>query len=446
MVVLSLSGLIYLFRAEVENSIYADRIFVPIASLNLGKDAQRLQVQATAAEEILRQKEPGSYTLESVQPPNSLDRTTQFIFSSFGSENEVSVYVDPYTAKVTGTVDNSSRPSALALKDHGELFVGEIGDLILELAASWTVLLIGTGLFLWVPSARSLPRMLLPKFSAKGREFWKSLHGSVGLWISAFLLFFCITGLFWSGVWGAKIVKPWNTFPDVLWNNVPKSDVTAKDLNSSFEKHIPWATEDTAVPVSSGHHVEISSSMSQDKLQGDSQTFEWKNSGVTLDDVQKIANNANMNVARSISIPKDVSGVFSVSAIAQSASQEKMLHIDQHSGNSLVSVGFDEYPLLAKGVSISIALHEGRQLGLINKWFVAFLCVLLLVICLSASVLWWKRRPTWTQLKAPSRVQLGKTGAPLLASLGIFCLVFPTAALSLGLVWAVDAFLWRQKA
>jgi uncharacterized iron-regulated membrane protein len=445
LVILSLSGLIYLFRTEIENTLYADRVYAPAPSLTLDRPAKDLQTQAKFAEDSFFQGESNVSFLKAVLPPTSPDRSTQFVFSNKETNNETSVFVDPYTAKVTGSLDESTRISSLALKAHSELFVGQFGDLLLELAASWTVLLIGTGLFLWVPNARTLPKLLLPRFAAKGREFWKSLHGSIGLWISVFLLFFCITGLFWSGVWGAKIVKPWNTFPDVIWNDVPKSDLTSKDLNSSFEKQVPWAIEDAAVPVSSGHHQEVSKLKNADKSQSDAQTFDWKNSKVSLDEVQKIASNSGMYVARSISIPKDLTGVFSVSTIARSANEEKMIHIDQHSGKTLASVGFESYPLLAKGVSMGIALHEGRQLGAFNKWFVALLCVLLFVLCLSASVLWWKRRPTWKQLKAPSRVQLVGSRAKIFVALAAFCFFFPTAGISLGLVWIVDSLLMQSS-
>jgi uncharacterized iron-regulated membrane protein len=446
MVVLSLSGLVYLFRAEIEDNIYSSRVFVPEFSQKAGSLIQPLREQAISAEDFLQIPETQNYVLKSVLPPKNENRNTQFVFAHTKSNSEHSVFVDPYTAKVVGTIEESSRPSAIALKAHGELFVGTFGDLILELAASWTVLLVGTGIFLWVPSARSLAGMLFPKFRSVGRDFWRSLHGSAGLWISICLLFFCLTGLFWTGVWGAKIVKPWNTFPEVLWNDVPKSEIRAKDLNSSFEKQVPWAIEDAALPKSTEHHSKTSHEMHPPTSKNESQVFHWRNSAVNLDVVQKTANEAGMSAARTISVPKDETGVFSVSAIAQNASEEQMLHLDQHTGKILANVGFDSYPLLAKSVSVSIALHEGRQFGSVNKWIVSFLCLLLLILCFSASVLWWKRRPTWTQLKAPSKVPSHTVPrVPLFAALGAFCLFFPTAGLSLVVVSAFDFLVVREK-
>jgi uncharacterized iron-regulated membrane protein len=438
MIILALSGLIYLFRTEIDAILYSDRIHIPASSLQAQNTPQNLQSQWLSAINELTTKNSGVLSLKSVVPPARKEMSTKFVFLSPEADREFSVYVDPYSSKVLGTVEESLRPSAVALKAHSELFVGQFGDLLLELAASWTILLVGTGLFLWTPRCTSISQMLFPKFKAKGREFWRSLHGTAGVWISAFLLFFCLTGLFWSGVWGAKIVKPWNSFPDVLWNNIPKSDLAAKELNYSAEKHIPWALEDTELPKSTApHHA--------DSNLPTSGSFNLANSKVTLDKVQKLADESGMFVARSISVPKDSSGVFSVSAIAESAPQEQMIHIDQYSGRILANIGFADYPWLAKSVSTSIALHEGRQLGEFNKWLVAFLCILLTVLCSAACVLWWKRRPTWNQWRAPSRVPLVHAKLPILVCLSLFCIFFPTAGISLGLVWLLDKYIIGNK-
>jgi hypothetical protein len=66
---------------------------------------------------------------------------------------------------------------------------------------------------------------------ARGRDFWKGLHSSVGIFVSVFLLAFLITGMAWTGIWGSKIVQAWNTFPAEKWNNVPLSDSTHAAMN-----------------------------------------------------------------------------------------------------------------------------------------------------------------------------------------------------------------------
>ena len=39
------------------------------------------------------------------------------------------------------------------------------------------------------------------------------------------------------------------------------------------------------------------------------------------------------------------------------------MHVDRYGGEVVSTYGFDDYPALAKVVSLGIGLHEGRSLG-----------------------------------------------------------------------------------
>ncbi len=77
---------------------------------------------------------------------------------------------------------------------HGELLIGGNngpGDFVVEIAASLGIIMAITGLYLWWPrNGRSFGSALFPNFALQGRALWKSLHETIGAWMSIVLLFF----------------------------------------------------------------------------------------------------------------------------------------------------------------------------------------------------------------------------------------------------------------
>ncbi len=75
--------------------------------------------------------------------------------------------------------------------------------MIVELAASWTIIMIVTGLYLWWPrGAGGLAGVLYPRLAAGSRIFWRDLHSVTGVWISGLALFLLLSGLPWAKSWG----------------------------------------------------------------------------------------------------------------------------------------------------------------------------------------------------------------------------------------------------
>ena len=80
-------------------------------------------------------------------------------------------------------------------KLHGELLIGNRGSIV-ELAASWTIIMIVTGLVLWWPrGANRLGGVVYPRLSRGSRLFWRDIHSVTGLWICGLALFLLLSGL-----------------------------------------------------------------------------------------------------------------------------------------------------------------------------------------------------------------------------------------------------------
>src|SRR5690606_38979333 len=72
-----------------------------------------------------------------------------------------------------------------------------------ELAASWAIVLVLSGLYLWWPRGTGLAGVVWPRFGKGRRIFWRDLHAVTGFWISGLVLVLLTTGLPWAGLWGS---------------------------------------------------------------------------------------------------------------------------------------------------------------------------------------------------------------------------------------------------
>ena len=113
------------------------------------------------------------------------------------------VTLDPYSGAILSSFPWQAGWYDLATEIHGTILIGNTGDWLIEAAASLGILLTVTGLYLhWPRNGASLGRQLGVRAATRGRTFWKSLHGALGLWVGLFLVVFLISGLSWAGIWG----------------------------------------------------------------------------------------------------------------------------------------------------------------------------------------------------------------------------------------------------
>lgn len=376
-------------------------------------------LQAQAALEAV----PGG-VLSTYVAPESATRPAYFEISQ--DDKYIAVAVDPYTGKAVNTQDEATTWRAFAERVHGTLLLGKTGDLLIEAASSLTMVLIATGLYLWWPRGTGL-RAFVPDFAAKGRAWWKSMHAVTGFWISAVLVIFMLSGLAWTGVWGDMFVKPWNAFPAQKWNEVPLSDMTHADLNHSPLHNVPWTLEATALPASG----------SQAGTAAVAQP-------VVLDTVTQwaLANGFDKGQFK-IGLPGDETGVYTVSIDGRNGdgftpSDDRFVHIDRYTGNVLADVRYADYPVGGKLMAWGVGLHKGEA-GMINYVFNLCYLALVLFLCVSGVVMWWKRRPAGAgRVAAPPRaVEMPLWKGAALVGL-VVAMVFPLAGVTLITVLLVD--------
>jgi uncharacterized iron-regulated membrane protein len=294
--------------------------------------------------------------------------------------------LDPHDGRILRDIPESGTWNAFMTNIHGELLVGSDGgpgDHVVEMAASLGLTLLVTGLYLWWPrTARGWGRALLPDLSQRGRALWRSLHQTLGAWVSAVLLFFLISGLAWSGVWGGKMVQAWSTFPAAKWDSVPLSDKTHASMNHGATKDVPWTLEQTLIPQS-----------------GSSAGIAGLPHGtpIVAESLVALGRAIGFEGRFQVTAPADAEGVWTLSQDSMSydssnPTADRTVHVDQYTGRILADVKFADYPFFGKLMAVGIALHEG-QLGWWNVVLNALFCLAVIFACVSGVVMWWLRRP-----------------------------------------------------
>jgi len=420
LLMLAISGLVMMIYADRSNELGW------VSDVEAAGSAKPITEQAAAALAAL----PGG-TLATYIAPEAADRPAFFEIEKGGSY--FAVAVDPYNASVLAANDESATVRAIAEKIHGTLLLGTVGDRLIEIAASLSIVLIATGLFLWWPrGGASFRSALLPRLSLRGRAFWKDLHKSIGVWISAFLLLFMLSGLAWTGIWGDSYVKPWSAFPASKWDNVPLSDATHATMNHATHE-VPWALEATPMPASGSEAGSAAVALP-----------------VTLDTVAAWAAAHGFAGQYKLSVPAGDTGVFTVAYDGRNndsalPSGDRYVHIDRYTGNILADVGFEQYSFPGKLMAWGIALHKGMA-GPINFVFNLVYLALVILLCVSGIAMWWKRRPAGSfgaPLYQPNfRLTIGVAAIAIV--LGI---VFPLGGMAIVAFAVIDVLLpkrWKE--
>ncbi|TPI27597.1 PepSY domain-containing protein [Mesorhizobium sp. B3-1-9] len=377
LLVLACTGLIMVYGNSIETFLGAKHYVAP------GGERASYEAQSQAAVAAI----PGG-ALKLMVVPKEDDRATVFIVNGNGKDNVVAV--DPHGAKALDTIAKDDTWFYWADNIHGTLLLGDVGDRLIEVAAGLGIVLILTGLYMWWPrNGRSLGKVLFPNLSARGRSFWKEIHVSLGFYLSIVLFFFLLSGLSWTGIWGTKIMQAWSTFPAAKWDNVPLSDKTHASMNHGAMKEVPWALEQTPMPMSGSQAGSAGLQMGS----------------VNLDTVAAYARANGFTEQFRINAPQDDGGVYTISADSMDADTknpfgDRTVHIDRYTGKILADVRFADYGLAGKAMAVGIALHQAN-LGWWNTALNVLFCLSVIAMALSGVVMWWKRRPA------------GRLGAPV---------------------------------
>lgn len=420
LLMLAVTGLIYLFRFQLEPLVHP--ALYDVDTHASGGVAQPYVSQLSE----VQQDFPGSTAVSLAEPRHTGDPTIISITTADGAGRDV--FVDPYRIKVLGSVDPDKTLSGYAIRLHGELMAGPWGDHVIEVGACWAFVMALTGYYLFVRGFRSRRRA---RKNARAGSALRWRHGLVGAVVGIGLLTLLVTGLPWTGFWGEKVQSfatqkhssMWSLDPGALSNPASKLD---ESLPHSHQQDVPWAQQQSPVPNAAPEGTSVAN----------------------VDTAIAVADQQGLRHPFTVALPAadDATGVFSVIGYAFDApSDERTIHIGKYGGEVEATYGFKDYPLLAKVVSQGIGLHEGRSLGLWSFWGAALMCLGVIFMCVTGPLMWWRRRPRGgTRMGAP-RGRMPVAATPLLAvalvALGLF---LPLFGITLLAVLLLDQLVLRR--
>ena len=432
-------------------------------------------------------------TLVKYIAPRDIDTVALFQVKSADQTNMVAV--NPYTADVVQSTPANSDLYSTFNDIHSDLLIGKVGDYLLETAASLTILMILTGWYLWWQKRKSVKAMLVVSNQSQSqrqqpRAFMRTIHATLGSWISVLLLFFCISGMAWAGVWGERMVQAWSQFPAGKWGvapvpvsvdhsqqhsamnasapvphvhgatAAPEAPTHGSALNSGNTKDVPWVLEPTPMPVSG-------TVMGQEGIAS--------NIPIMIDTVDRFAREIGFVGRYQLNLPQGSTGVWTLSQDSmsydmKSPTADRTVHIDRYSGNVLADIHFDDYNAFGKFMAAGIALH----MGTLGWWSVlanVLFCLSVIVICVSGYMMWWQRRPRpatktlgikttkteTTETETTKTMTTGTTGLnppargqhftiwwPLALPLLIVAIIFPTAIIAIIVIGLLDILVISQ--
>lgn len=415
-----LTGLLYVFTPQIERALHGH-----LDSVVPQAEARPLDEAVAAAQNVV----PQDWVLHSVIPAFEADDSVrvaftapmqdkaksgghsghggaasksdgkpQFLRPNFGiPARAMVVYVNPYNAEVLGQLKESDRFATWARKLHSSLQQGDSWRWMIELAASWTLVMLVTGVYLWWPVAGQSG---LPQKNAKGRIAWRQWHAFMGVALGLISFVIITTGLTWSQNAGSQI----------KW---------ARDATGQTPPRIPAQFKST---ISAG-----------------AQPLTWEQA------VKAIRQQAP-EVAMMVMSPKGPEGFWRANQMDRGDPTKRFdLLLDAYSGEKLFYSGWAEQTAFGKATAIGIPFHRG-EFGLWNQVLLFVFGAGILFSLVSGWVMFFKRRQASSAFLPALLPGAWRSVSPWAVLGGAFMLVaMPVLAMSAVPLAMLEAWLgWRR--
>lgn len=402
---LAVTGSLYLFKDEINDTFFGYRY-------NVVPEGARLS--AADVTEIARHALPNG-SVVSYRNPASAERSAVVTVAT--GDVQTLVFVNPYSGAVLDTVGATDEFNYVVKRIHSLAFFGSAANRLVEITGGFAMMLVVSGIYLWWPRQQS-GGVVSVRGTPRRRVFWRDLHAVTGAFAGVLIFLLAITGMPWSGYWGSN-VNEWLTsrglgYPVELWDNVPHSRKVTEDI-------LPkpgWVVERAPVPLS-----DIAAAQSA------------KSIGINA--AVEIAKGLGIRPGFDLAMPAGEAGVYTAAVYPEDVSGERTIHIDQYSGKPLVDLAFSQYPFLGKAIEWGINVHQGQEWGRLNQLLMLATCLAIAVSCVSAVMMWWKRRPSG-RLGVPPMPPQRSVYFGLWVIVAVFAMLFPLSGLAVLVMVAFD--------
>ena len=394
MLMLSITGGIYLFKPQIESWLYADAMNISVSGEAISYEEQLQAVKDTAG-------------VTRVRGITAYEDPTRSTLIEFNDANKVRSYawVNPYSGDVLKVAARDEMAMRVIRKFHGELLLGDVGTKFVETAAHWAIVMFATGIFLWWPRGQRTLKKAVSLPTGNGRSWWRETHLFTGFLATLLIVPIIVSGLPWTDVWGGSLSYVQE-----------KTDTKSKSLR--FGGGAPNSTT------------------------AEGQTIAYS-------DVFEIARDEGLQSPYEMRPPKNEKATFWLRSASTDRNEQTELIIDQYSGELLKRHDFADNPALARTVSYGISFHQGELYGWLNILQNVVAASLGVILSISGFVAWWMRRPKGS-LGVPEAPDLKVSNGLIILIIGL-AILFPlmggTLILALALDWLIFSRLgWFRAA
>ena len=397
LMLLALTGGLYLFKDEIDQAVYSRMATVPASARQAPPEAW-----AAAAEQV------GQGRAAALILPARADQAVRVrVDRPDGAQR--TVFVDPHTGHVTGETGYGGVMETVK-RLHSLTLFGPVMNLVVEIVAGWTIVLCATGLYLWWPRRRRVGVVALTSTDARRRPFWRDLHALTGLYVGGVVLFLAVTGMPWSAVWGDRVMDGVRS-SGLGRPAAPVAGAWQAAEHADHPQGAGWTMEGMTLPAHAHHPASAG-----------------------LSEVVTLAEAEGLPRPYAVSIPKAAATTWTVTAQVTRVQDSRALYIDPAQGKVVADIGYRQFGAGARAIEWGIYTHQGTQFGPISRWVMLAGCIGVWLLAISGLMMWWKRRPPKLSkglIGAPPAPDGLKLRIAVLAIVLPLCLLYPLTGASL---------------
>ncbi|QRE75772.1 PepSY-associated TM helix domain-containing protein [Methylobacterium aquaticum] len=412
LILLSVTGSVYLFKDEINRTLFSHRILVPVRATPPLSPERLVFIAADAVPDA----RPTTYA-----SPEAPDRSS--VVTMVGPSGKTLVYLDPYDGAVLDRVGRNDEAMMVVRRLHSLAMFGPVANGLIEVVAGFTLILVLSGIYLWWPRRRGGGQgggqgggIVSVRGTPGKRVWWRDLHAVTGFAAGAGLFFLAATGLPWSILWGDQFRAVSNRAglgqPTALWAGLPVSTVPM----GAVLDQTGWALEDAPLPRSDA----------RDGVP------------IGIDRAAAILSGLGMPAGYELALPEGPAGVYAAAAYPRDVTRQRMISLDQYTGQPLVNVRFGDIGIVGRGIQYGIGLHKGEVAGRLNQFLMLAFCLATILLAVTAAVMWRKRRPKG-RLGVPAWPDDRRAVGAVTGLVVAFGIVFPLTGLAILAMIALDA-------
>jgi uncharacterized iron-regulated membrane protein len=279
-----------------------------------------------------------------------------------GGDRGPTLFLNPYTGAVLGEFNKQQSFFHFIEEIHRGLVAGRVGKLIMGINSIIFLFILGTGIVLWWPAART---MFTQRLQIKWGSSWKRLnhdfHIVLGFYTSLFLFIMALTGVGMSFDWVGKTINTLTHSPQQRME--PPTSAAAEPGTAAFGADAALAFARQQAPDAESYSVQL---------------------------------------------PKEPTGSIQVGILRPGAVTERAtddMYLDQHTGQVLRQQAYAEKPVGQRIRGLFKPIHTGDIFGWPSK-LVALAVVLLGATFPITGTILWLNRTRKTKKKGQSRVAI----------------------------------------